>query len=89
MTQLPCVVVCAAAALVVFGASYSTSIGAAADVVTYHQDPARTGQNVSETSLTPATVVSGSTSWVTTAPAPIRAPAPIVTPARMTTPLPI
>ncbi len=38
---------------------------------------------------TPQTTVLAATSFVTTAPAPIRAPSPMVTPPMMTAPLPI
>jgi hypothetical protein len=57
VTQLHRGVVCvAAAALLVLAAGRTASTNGATDVVTYHQDPARTGQNVNETALTPSTV---------------------------------
>jgi hypothetical protein len=46
----------AAAALVVALVSRTASLGAGTDVVTYHNDAARTGQNLTEPFLTPATV---------------------------------
>ena len=49
----------AAGALPLLAAVRTASTGGAADVVTFHQDSARTGQNLNETILTPATVTVG------------------------------